>query len=93
MSWIHTEDTKPKARKNHICELCGQSIPVGTKHIARSGFIEREGPITIRLHMDCEHYTSVNLWDDGDWESADTSGFREVINARLPIPNQSLTNP
>lgn len=85
MSWHHIEDTQPKARKDYDCELCGQPIPVGTKHVARSGIVESKGPITIRLHIDCEHYTSVNLWDDGDWECTDTSAFSEVINARAPM--------
>ena len=85
MSWIHTQDTKPKARKAYACELCAQSIPVGTIHVARTGIIEVEGRVTMRFHIDCERYTAVNFRDDGDWECTEQSAFSEVINARIPI--------
>lgn len=66
MSWHHVEDTTPRARKPHRCYVCGDPILVGEKHVRRFGYHE-EGPISIRMHVECEKKTE--NWDTFDWES------------------------
>lgn len=75
MSWTHASDTKPRARKEHDCDLCGQPIVVGETHIARRGF--DEGPLTIRMHIACEVETKD--WDQGDWEGRDEGEFNQYM--------------
>lgn len=65
MSWLHLSDTRPKARKDHRCELCGLTIAKGTVHVARRG-IGDDGPCTFRMHDDCEKIS--RSWSYDDWE-------------------------
>jgi hypothetical protein len=77
MSWTHLNDTKPRARKPHRCELCGLPITKGEVHVARRG-IGDDGPCTFRMHIDCEALTK--RWDQMDWECHDSSDFREMLS-------------
>jgi hypothetical protein len=87
--WYHLADTKPKARKDHQCLLCGEPIPKGTVHIARSG-INDDGPDTFRMHISCEALTL--KWDQGDWECHDAGEFRDsLLNAGLSHGDESAT--
>jgi hypothetical protein len=69
LSWYHIEDTTPRARKPHLCLLCGETILEGERHVARRG-IDRDGPLTMRMHTECEALTK--NWDAFDWECACT---------------------
>ena len=77
MSWTHFGDTKPKARKEHICELCALSIPKGMEHVARRG--ANDGYVdTFRMHIDCERVT--RRWREDDWECGiDHGEFRKEL--------------
>lgn len=77
MGWTHFSDTKPKARKAHVCELCGLSIAVGQEHVARRGVNDGE-IMTLRMHPDCERVTQD--WHQDDWECGmDHHAFRQEL--------------
>ena len=77
MGWTHLSDTRPKARKGHVCALCGLPIAVGQEHIARRGVNDGE-MMTVRMHTDCELVT--HDWDQDDWECCiDPHAFREEL--------------
>src|SRR3990167_4234962 len=77
MSWHCFGDTRPKARKEHRCDLCGLDISTGTTYVARRGLAD-QGPITMHLHTACEALT--HDWDEGDWESGwDEMEFRKSL--------------
>lgn len=78
MSWTHLEDTRPKARKRHCCDLCGYAIPVGMVHVARRG-IGDDGPCTVRMHEICEELS--REWDEWGWENQDVGEFRRELLA------------
>jgi len=65
MSWTHIEDTRPRARKEYRCHLCGYPIPVGLRHVKRFGAND-SGLVSIRMHDQCEAAT--RGWDEQDWE-------------------------
>lgn len=79
MSWLHLEDTQPKARKDHDCFLCGNIIPKGTKHISRSG-IGDDGPERIHMHIECELQTKT--WKEEDWLAHDPVDFKELMQKK-----------
>lgn len=55
------------ARKPHICYLCNQSIPAGTKYFKWSGIDPSEGCfVNMPMHPECKAVT--DGWDDMDWE-------------------------
>ena len=66
--WRHIQDSDATARKDHRCLLCGQKIAKGTKYTRRTGFGE-DGPVTMRMHTECEAET--RDWDEMDWETFD----------------------
>jgi len=74
MCWKFLNDTTPKARKEHRCELCGLPISVGQEHVARRGVFEGEA-VTQRMHTDCEAVT--HGWREDDWENRDEHEFLE----------------
>lgn len=74
MSWTHSGDETPKARKPHRCFLCERPIPVGEKHVKRSGF-DQDGPASFRMHAACE--ARARGWDQWEWECHDAAEFRE----------------
>lgn len=76
MSWTHLSDTKPRAKKRHMCCLCERGIEPGAVHIARRGISDGQA-ITTRMHIACEALTK--SWDEGDWECSDPSTFREMM--------------
>lgn len=55
MSWTWIRDSSPRARKAQSCCICSELIPVGERHIARSGFGD-DGPETVRMHNECAEY-------------------------------------
>ncbi len=66
MGWTHIEDNNYRARKRHVCELCGQFIEPGWKYVSRFGC--RDGKaIRSAMHVECEDISS--HWDDIDWET------------------------
>jgi len=65
MNWTHLRDNKRKARKEHRCWLCNESILIGERYIDRAG-ADGDGIVTIKMHPECEHET--HKWDDMDWE-------------------------
>ena len=73
MSWTPSGDETPTARKPHRCFLCERPIPVGEKHVKRSGFNE-DGPTSFRMHATCEART--HGWDQHCWECHDAIEFR-----------------
>jgi hypothetical protein len=83
MSWTFLSESTPKARKDHSCILCDQAIPTGATHVARRG-IDHDGPVTIRMHTECEAETKG--WDDGDWESNDPGEFAAYMKRKSPAP-------
>ena len=77
MSWTHLSDTQPKARKEHVCELCALPIAVGQKHVARRG-VSDGVVMTFRMHEDCERMT--RDWHLDDWECGfDAVEFRNDL--------------
>jgi len=66
MTWHHVEDRILKARKRHLCGLCGQPIEVNWRYLSRFGF-DDDGPMTSRMHVSCEQLTKD--WDAMDWET------------------------
>lgn len=78
MSWTHLNDSTPVARKPHQCYLCEHEIPVGEKHLCRTGIDgEVRRPVTFRMHLGCHELTKG--WDEDDWECFDPSDFRELL--------------
>lgn len=65
MSWRHIEDKDVKARKDHRCWLCAETIDKGTTYRRRVG-IGDDGPMTMHMHAECEAAT--RDWDQMDWE-------------------------
>ena len=43
-----------KARKDHICDLCGEKIPKGDRYVRE---YEDDGIINVKEHLNCEDYT------------------------------------
>lgn len=74
MSWTYLNDTTPRARKKHTCNLCDLPIAIGEIHVARRGVSDGE-MITARMHTDCEKLTSG--WTQDDWETYDPTEFRD----------------
>jgi hypothetical protein len=76
MSWIHIEDTTPKARKDYRCLLCERLIPKGIIHVARFG-VGDEGKVKVRMHTACELMT--RKWGVEEWENQDPYEFRKEM--------------
>lgn len=65
MSYRHLRDTRPTARKEYRCFLCGIPIAVGTKQPRQSG--ARDGGLdSFRMHELCE--SKAAKWSIDDWE-------------------------
>ncbi len=65
-----------RARKQHRCELCGESIEVGDRH---RRWVGKDGGelVTGRIHEECMRVTEIDKWDYIDWESfCDPADFR-----------------
>lgn len=77
MSWTHFSDTTPRARKRYRCVLCNEFIEVGETHVARRG-TDEEGPLTCRMHTECEAATQDWSWDDWDLCSGNMERPRKV---------------
>jgi len=60
-------DTVRKARKDHVCFLCGEPIPAETQYVRRSGVEGREW-WDCAMHRDCAEYAHDTFRPD-DWES------------------------
>jgi hypothetical protein len=76
MSWLHLEDSTPKARKSHLCHLCNLPIAIGEVHVKRSG-VGDNGMESIRMHEVCEKVT--HGWDEDSWEYSEPCDFREEL--------------
>lgn len=76
MSWTHFSDTKPKARKDYRCYLCGLPILKGEEHLVRRGVSEGQ-LVACRMHEACENLT--RQWDEDDWIYHDESEFRSEL--------------
>jgi hypothetical protein len=80
MSYAHLGDTMPKARKDHVCDLCELPILKGTIHMARryvSDGVDDDCPghQTFRMHLDCE--VASRAFDRYDWEECRGDDFLE----------------
>ena len=76
MSWTHIENTEPKARKRHWCDLCEHWIEKVEIHVKRYGMGE-DGRCSFRMHIECEKLT--RGWDQDLWETRDSSEFRKQL--------------
>jgi len=91
MSWTHISDTKPKARRDYRCELCGLTIPKGIVHVKRVG---ADGElISFRMHVQCDEAT--RKWSFEEWENTEPWTFRNEdlageILSKLLIPDKYL---
>lgn len=81
MSWTHLRDSRPKARKEYRCDLCGLRIRKGARHVRRDGVFDREF-VSSRMHAVCESHT--RDWDLDDWECRDEADFR-YHSLNLPL--------
>lgn len=60
-------DTTPVARKDHICQECGCTIPKGTKHHLQKGVVDGSW-YSWRVHSDCaELYWKLNKDLGASW--------------------------
>lgn len=75
MSWTNVEDTTATSKTTRRCYLCNRPIPVGERHIERSGFDEGE-PCIARFHVACVAKTKG--WEEDDWLAHDPRQFREI---------------
>ena len=81
MAWEISTKTTPTARKAHVCDECGKSIPAGSKYFKLEGLWEGEFT-TYRAHADCsdavQHFNrlhglchdecmALSDLDDDDW--------------------------
>jgi hypothetical protein len=80
MSWTWLSDTKPRARKQYHCDLCGRAIEHGQEHVARRG-IGDDGPVTLRMHIICCEITKLYQWTDFDFENYDEAEFAVKVDA------------
>ena len=80
--WIPTGYTLPRARKHYDCFVCARTILPGTRHVCRSGIVTGVGRVSLRLHRQCDDYTSD--WDQGDWETF-SEGDRQHVAADVPL--------
>lgn len=65
MSWTFLEEITVKARKEHSCFCCGETILKGTKYVKRTGVDDEI--MTMKMHPECEKATSKLSPDE--WES------------------------
>lgn len=65
MSADHLGDERPKARRDHVCFCCGQTIPKGEVYVVRTNAMDREVYRT-RMHAECEAATRkwIHEWED-----------------------------
>lgn len=49
----------PKARKDHRCEWCGETIPKGETHFQFTGVWKGDWQ-NWRMHKECEEYSYLN---------------------------------
>lgn len=66
MSYVELTVKKPKARKEHACEWCGQAILIGEKYLYRSYIFDgyfKNG----HMHLECETamYEDMDVLDEG----------------------------
>lgn len=78
MCWTHLSDTKPKARKKHVCYLCGYFIQQGEVYDNRVGVFDGD-IVTQRMHLECEEVT--RNWKQEDWEYFEWCDFRKELEA------------
>lgn len=65
-----------RAKKEHKCLLCGETIRVGELH--RACTIKDGSVYTARTHKECDEVTVIDRWDDMDWECCgDEELFRQ----------------
>jgi hypothetical protein len=76
--------TTPKARHEHRCEYCGQSIPKGEKHSKFSGVFEGEFQ-NWRMHSEC-----YDAWQDSGDEYFEPFRHDRPINVKYKLLHNSL---
>ena len=61
--------TMPKARKEHKCDLCRRTIPVGTKYVRFSGK-DNEDFFDVKLHTECDKIVNEYCRDEceSEWD-------------------------
>lgn len=65
MGYTHLIDIQPKSRKEYRCYLCGESIPIGERHVKRTS-VDDDVIHSTRMHTECEAESST--WKFDDWE-------------------------
>jgi Fe-S cluster biogenesis protein NfuA len=83
--WTFIRETKPRARKDHQCTLCGFKICKGEVYVSRSGVCD--GCLgSSQMHVICEQVS--RSWSEDGWEHQDVHEFRrelaEYIKRNLP---------
>lgn len=68
-----------KARKSHICDLCGLRIEKGIKY--NYDFIVEGGDAWgFKSHLDCNHLAHIWFMEDDFNEGLDMIDFKEYVN-------------
>ena len=70
MSAFATQATKQAARKEHICALCGEPIPIGDLYL-RWFFANYGEPGVVKVHLSCQEEAQDLEWynDPDGWPS------------------------
>lgn len=74
-------ETYPTARKEHVCEFCGEKIAIGQKYVRQTTIYD--GTIyDFAIHQECNEVAyELNMYDDCDDLGLDGDSFRENLNA------------
>lgn len=67
MSYALLSESRPKARKDHICIWCGQSIPKGTVYYAERSVFDGEMQ-NHHWHLECIEFAHVYFTGESEWE-------------------------
>lgn len=72
-------ETYPTARKEHVCEFCGEKIAIGQKYVRQTTIYD--GTIyDFVTHRECEEVAhKLRMYDDCDDEGLDGESFRENL--------------
>lgn len=72
-------ETYPTARKEHVCEFCGEKIAIGQKYVHQTTIYD--GTIyDFAIHQECNEVAyELNMYDDCDDEGLDGESFRENL--------------
>ncbi len=72
---VISSNNSVKARKKHVCSLCGEHILPGEVYCTRTGVEEGDGFWTMRMHAECEAYESPQTVDPEWYEDISEPAF------------------